>query len=211
MVAIVGLLRRSLGLIFILSFYFSLHGQFLRNPSFEGPPGPSRMPPDWEACGQGSTPDTQPGSWNVFTAPASGKSYLSMICRGKGVPFPEKWEWCQQKLDQPLEKNKCYYYTLDLARSATFASAGLWFIGEVNLRLWGGKEACNPQTLLWESGPVGHTQWETYEIILSPEKSHNYFFLEAYYQGTHVYSGNVLIDNFLFHPDIKPCYTFSRK
>ncbi|MCI4668865.1 MAG: hypothetical protein MRZ79_12080 [Bacteroidia bacterium] len=203
-----GISKKLLSLLLLL-FPCLLFAQFIQNSSFEGPLGPSRTPPGWIACGQGSTPDTQPGSWNVLTPPSSGRSYLSMICRGEGVPFPNKWEICQQRLDQKLEKGGCYYYTIDLARSSSFASAGLWFTGEAKLRIWGGNSSCGAEKVLWESGPVVHTDWQTYEVIISPENDYEIIFLEAFYKGDKTYSGNILIDDFLYNPEINPCYIFS--
>jgi len=69
-------------------------GQYLSNPSFEGPPGPSSPPPHWHPCNEFSTPDTQPGAWEI-TAPASdGETYMGMVTRGEGGTYPISWEDC---------------------------------------------------------------------------------------------------------------------
>ncbi|GAB4425336.1 MAG: hypothetical protein OHK0039_43040 [Bacteroidia bacterium] len=180
--------------------------QALRNPSFEGRQGPSVVPPEWEPCGQGSTPDTQPGCWRVSTEPAAGQTYMSLICRGAHVPFPNKWEIVQQHLDEPLRRDVCYKYTIDLARSPTFGAGAALFIGEASLRIWGGSEACVQHELLWESGSIVHTYWRRYDVMLWPARgSYDYLFLEAYYVSEPTYSGNILLDNFLFYPGEIPC------
>jgi hypothetical protein len=184
----------------------SLQGQHLENPSFEGPRGPSLLPAPWEACGQGSTPDTQPGVWNVHTVPATGQSYLSLICRGDGVPFPNKWERCQQELARPLEQGICYLYSVDLARSASFSAGGHGFSRQASFRIWGGKNSCEANELLWESGPVTHTDWRTYEVILWPQEgTYSFLLVEAYYALPTHYSGNLLVDDFMYYPDEYPC------
>ncbi|MDX2249561.1 MAG: hypothetical protein SF052_22445 [Bacteroidia bacterium] len=181
----------------------SVKAQEIQNPSFEGPRGPSVIPWGWEPCGQGSTPDTQPGSWYVNTPPSGGESYLSMICRGKGVPYPDKWETCQQRLEQPLEAGGCYRYSIDLARSGSFSSGTIYFTGPASLHVWGGIEACSRDELLWDSGEVSQTEWLTYEFTIAPEKnSYNYLIVEAYYSQLPTYSGNILIDNFFL---LGPC------
>jgi hypothetical protein len=179
--------------------------QALRNPSFEGPRGPARTPPGWEPCGEGSTPDTQPGSWQVWTPPSDGASYLSLICRGPLVPYPNRWERCQQALEAPLQAGRCYLFTIDLAHSASFAAGSIRFTGEATLRVWGGRSACSPAVLLWESGPVRHTHWETYQMLLMPPEPAEFLFLEAYYTSGTTYSGNLLLDRMLSFPDTDPC------
>ncbi|MEO0585112.1 MAG: hypothetical protein AAF135_23060 [Bacteroidota bacterium] len=183
----------------------SVLGQELANGSFEGPRGASLLPPGWEACGRGSTPDTQPGAWHVLTAPAYGESYISLICRGEGVPYARQWERCQQRLQKPLTAGQCYVYQIDLARSPHFSSGRYFFTQEVNLRIWGGDGSCQAKELLWESGPVAHVDWQTYEMVVRPAQDCSHLVLEAYYIGDIPYSGNILVDNFSFVPEGNPC------
>ena len=200
------LFRLTILALFLVLLYGLLPAQALVNPSFEGMRGPSVAPPAWEPCGQGSTPDTQPGSWQVSTAPSAGASYLSLICRGDNVPFRNRWEIVQQPLESPLEKGICYKYTLDLARSETFFAGSVFFTGEASLRIWGGTSPCTQEELLWESGPIFHSDWRTYDVVLWPaQASYTYLIIEAYYASAPTYSGNVLLDNFVFYPEVYPC------
>ncbi|MEZ4828647.1 MAG: hypothetical protein R3C61_20535 [Bacteroidia bacterium] len=198
-----GRVAKTLLWIILCVWLKSSFAQEIQNPSFEGPRGPSVIPAAWMPCGQGSTPDTQPGSWLVNTPPSGGDSYLSLICRGKGVPFPDKWETCQQHLSQPLQKGGCYRYSVDLARSGTFSAGSAYFTGSVMLRIWGGAESCSRDELLWDSGIVSQTEWFTYEFTITPENGdYPFLILEAYYQQLPTYSGNVLVDNLFF---LGPC------
>ncbi|MDX1908504.1 MAG: hypothetical protein SF053_15820 [Bacteroidia bacterium] len=185
--------------------HLSLSGQVIVNASFEGDPAPSSLPYGWEPCGAGSTPDTQPGSWGVLTDAASGHTYLSLICRGEGVPFPGQWETCQQHLAQPLRAGVCYVYTVDLAHTETFAAAGITFGGYARLRVWGAAGPCQPQQLLWESPAVTHDTWYTYPFVFKPEADYPYILLEAYYTVMPKYSGNILVDNLQYVPEQNPC------
>lgn len=196
---------RFIGFCIMLVGSLTVYGQALSNGSFEGPRGASTLPPGWEPCGRGSTPDTQPGAWHVSTAPAYGESYISLICRGEGVPYARQWERCQQSLQQPLKAGQCYVYQIDLARSPHFSSGRFYFTQEANLRIWGGNESCNPQELLWESGPVWHIDWQTYEMVVRPEQGCTYLIIEAYYTESIPYSGNILVDNFIYVPEGNPC------
>lgn len=198
--------RLSMLALFLAALSQLLPAQQLANPSFEGRRGPSVAPPAWEPCGQGSTPDTQPGAWQVYTPPAEGQAYLSLICRGDNVPYPQRWEIVQQALQSPLEQGLCYKYTLDLARSETFVAGSIFFTGAASLRIWGGAAPCTQQELLWESGPIAHADWRTYDLLLWPQAgSYDYLLLEAYYSSRPAYSGNILLDNFVFYPEVYPC------
>ncbi|MEZ4773665.1 MAG: hypothetical protein R3D00_10830 [Bacteroidia bacterium] len=204
----IGIFRIPVLAVFCMNLLM-VSAQEIKNPSFEGPRGPSVIPAGWEPCGQGSTPDTQPGSWLVNTPPSGGTSYLSMICRGKGVPFPDKWETCQQVLDDPLEAGGCYRFSIDLARSSTFSAGSSYFTGSVALHVWGGKQGCGRDELLWDSGVVNQTDWLTYEFTIAPQDGdYKYLILEAYYSQFPTYSGNVLIDNFYF---LGPCVPMAFK
>lgn len=109
-------------LFFCAAFNFQLSAQHIKNPSFEGKPGDSQLPPEWEHYGLYSTADTQPGSWEVNTLPADGNTYISLITRGAELSNGNTWESCYQTLRTPLKKGRTYQYSIDLARSNTFAS-----------------------------------------------------------------------------------------
>ena len=182
------------------------YGQKISNPSFEGQRGPSISPPMWMPCGRGSTPDTQPGVWNVSTPPVHGNSYLSLICRGKDVPFSNKWESCSQDIEGKLLQNVCYLLSVDLARSEEFYAGGCYFNKPALFKLWGANSLCSKSELLWQSPLIEETEWRNYQFIIRPQKSsYTFIIIESYYQGDLSYSGNILIDNFYIYPEEEPC------
>jgi len=129
-----------------------------------------------------------------------------MICRGPKVPFPNLNERCQQQLETPLLPGHCYQYTISLARSASFSGGNRFFTEAASLRVWGASAGCESTELLWESGPVAHTQWETYAVLLAPkQQAYDYLLLEAAYAQPEPYSGNLLLDQFEFQGET-PCF-----
>lgn len=188
-----------------------LRAQQIQNGSFEGALGASLSPPGWEPCFSGSTPDTQPGSWGVATEPAGGSAYLSLICRGAGVPFPNRWEAVQQALATPLKAGVCHKYTIDLAHTASFHAGGMYFDQPACLRFWGAAGPCEPAELLWTSKPVAHPEWRRYHVTLLPLHDYPYLLIEAYYASEQPYSGNLLLDNLVYYPEIDPCMATARQ
>ena len=183
-------------LVILWSHHFCLMAQQLQNPSFEGRSGVATLPAHWLPCQSGSTPDVQPGVWQVSLPAVDGSTYLSMVTRYSS------WEACQQKLSAPLLMGKCYQYTIDLANAPHFAGT---YGGVTQLRIWGGATSCQKNELLWESGPVTKTTWQRYLLELSPkDASYPYLILEVYYVKKTSYLGNILIDNFRYRQEL-PC------
>jgi len=182
--------------------FFQLNAQHIKNPSFEGKPGDSQLPPEWEHYGLYSTGDTQPGAWEVTTSPADGNTYISLITRGIELSNGNSWESCYQMLTTPLKKGRTYQYSIDLARSNTFASSTETYTQPVVLRIWGQRENGSDTELLWTSPPVRQTKWKRYEFQLSPaEINCDALILEAHFIKKPAYSGNILIDNFFYYPE----------
>lgn len=205
----------------------------LKNPSFEDRPHAGRMDDftgkrtiikDWQDCGQfffkeETPPDIHPNDfWDVNLGPSEGDTYVGMVVRKQ-----ETWESISQRLNTPIQKNKCYEATLDLARSDNYWSATKetvqnvvsTIVGtarEVNftepavLRIWGGSGFCNDKQLLWESPPIDNSTWKTFQVSFESKFNHNYITLEAYFKTPTLfpYNGHILLDNI---SDIKmvPC------
>ncbi len=174
--------------------------QQLVNPSFEGVYGRARMPAMWQPYGTASSPDTQPGVWNVTTTPSHGRSYMSMVCRGYSIFDSYLWESCIQQLNNPLTIGETYHYSIDLAHSKTFKADTILFDTPAQLRIWG-MSANTEKELLWESGAVANTDWETVYFDLNPNIPTDFLILEAYYVELPKYCGNILIDNFRYYPE----------
>ena len=173
--------------------------QNLQNPSFEGGAAVAQLPQMWLPLGQASSPDTQPGVWKVTLPANHGNSYISMVCRGYSIFDSYLWESCYQPLNNPLQIGENYKYSIDLAYSPNFLADTVKFNRPVNLRIWGKNDA-QQKELLWESGTISNTNWETFYVEVKPSISVEYIVLEAYYVQLPKYNGNILIDNFKYYP-----------
>ena len=165
----------------------SVFGQTrLNNASFEGEPQDAIVPTGWHPCERGSTPDILPGPWNVYMEASEGETYMGLITREDGT-----WESVGQRLSVPLKSNECYRFNIDLAYSRTYAG----YNEPIKLRIWGGKSRCSKDQLLGESALINHTDWRTYKFQFFAKGNFNYIILEAYYKGSRIYKGNILIDD----------------
>ena len=186
----------------LLLFLFSLNStaQYLSNPSFEGTPQHDIPPPSWNMCNDYSTVDTQPES--VFTPPSDGNSYIGMTCRGPYAWAPNTWEDVQAPFITPLSMDSCYTFTIDLAHGEPFG----WTMEPVTLIFYGSDEYCVKKNQLWQSPPIDHSEWQTYEFTIHPY-DFDYLFIQidAYYTTPELpYNGYVLLDNIIIdtYPDL---------
>lgn len=197
----------------VLPFLFLVHfllfipvfceGQkYLENGDFEGNNGQDVIPFGWTKCHNQSTPDTQPGSWNVTTSPSKGKSFTNLVTRGDLGPYAHSSEDMQAKFLIPLASNETYVFSMDLANSDSWGHFIGWtdtwvsYADPVVLKVYLGTADCDKSNLVWTSSIVDHTDWKEYsfEVALSSEKQ--YVILEAFWGSSPDYFGNVLIDDF---------------
>lgn len=180
---------------------------YLTNPSFEDMPQHSRTPIGWTDCGPvtESAPDVQPGFWGVTKPAQHGNTYLGMVVRKK-----ETWESVSQRLSRPLEKDKCYEFSMYLCRAEFYLSPvsvesrdSANFVTPAKLRIWGGFNVCDKQYLLAETKPIISHRWLEYTFKLEPIANYTHITLEAFYNTPVLfpYNGNVLVDNL---SEIKP-------
>lgn len=158
----------------------------------------------WYDCGElqfprETPPDIHPvNAWRVTMTASDGDSYLGMVVRDN-----DSWESISQRIERPLLKDKCYVFTIDLARSDYYISASRLTNKTENytepsvLRIWGGTGVCGRQELLGESSTVRNSNWETFEFEFNPGSNLNYVTLEAFYKVPVLfpYNGHILIDN----------------
>lgn len=190
-------------LFIIIIWTSSVQAQYLNNPSFEGRPTTAVPPSEWIVYGQASSPDTQPGSWQVSKEASHGNSYISMVARGYSIIDSYLWEACFQEFRQPLLSNQTYHYSVDLAFDPHFTADTFSFNNPIQLRVYG-LSATMEKELLWTSGKVAHTEWQSYFFELTPTQLTNYLLLEAYYLEMPKYNGNILIDNLQYYPEGYP-------
>ncbi len=190
----------------------SLTGQdtiYLTNPSFEDIPhqGSSDYPyiRDWTDCGpmrfpRETPPDIHPRNfWDVTARPFHGSTYLGLVAR-----YNETYEGLSQRLDVPLEADKCYNFSVHLAMSEVYLSSTHRssnskesFTTPCVLRVYGGTGYCNETQLLAESPPIDHTDWRQYDFMINPKGEYRYITVEIFYNtpSLFAYNGNLLVDN----------------
>lgn len=175
-------------------------GQYLSNPSFEGPVVMHQAPPGWNPCDPRSTPDTQPGVWGHTTPASNGRTYLSMVTRGDWGPNANSAEDCQAELLEPLSPNQCYELKVSLATCEDCGhSADIGWISyaqPVMLNIYLGRESCSRDELITTLGPVSGLDWETYRLNFSPSSADfRYIILEADWAHKPEYFGTIIIDD----------------
>lgn len=157
------------------------------NPSFEGEPADATVPIGWLACKEGTTPDILPGFWGVYQEASEGDTFVGLITRADGT-----WESITQRLDQSLQREECYRFTVDLARSPTYNQ----YNRPIKLRVWGSTFKCEEKQLLLETDFIEHAFWKAYEISFYAKSQLNYIIFEAFYQEEPFqHPGNILLDN----------------
>jgi outer membrane protein OmpA-like peptidoglycan-associated protein len=180
---------------------------YLTNPSFEDLPQHSRTPIGWTDCGfpGESAPDIQPGQFGVTKAAQNGNTYLGLVVREK-----ETWEGVAQRMSRPMEKDKCYEFSIFLCRAEFYLSPtqpntldSSNFITPAKLRIYGGFGPCDKQYLLAETKEIISHRWLEYKFKLEPIANYTHITLEAFYRTPVLfpYNGNVLVDNL---SEIKP-------
>ena len=164
------------------------------NPSLEGPPMSTALPPNWSVCfGIG---DTQPGQWGVTLAPSNGSSYVSLLCWGENSGGYR--EGIGQMLPTSLVAGQTYVFTVDLAMSLVYNTVppnGCYS----SLAVYGGNSSCSISQTLWSSGPFFNTNWQQFTVTFTPTGNWNYITLAPYFINqcgttTSDYI-NVLVDN----------------
>ncbi|MFK8102300.1 MAG: hypothetical protein AB8G15_07245, partial [Saprospiraceae bacterium] len=181
----------------------------LNNASFEDEfPRHSRIVDGWYDCGamnfpEESAPDIHPSpnpleAFSVIKVPYDGDTYIGMVVRDN-----DSWESIAQRLTKPLEKNSCYTFSLELARSRFYQSrsriTGLPenYAQPIIVRIWGGNGYCNRKERLAESRLVTNYDWENFNFKFEPKQKITHIIIEAFYKTPVLfpYNGNVLIDN----------------
>ena len=175
----------------------------LVNPSFEGMPTLSRSPDDWMDCGffTESAPDVHPvenSPFQVTQQAFDGYTYLGMVVRDNNT-----WEAVSQYLRQPLEAEKKYEFSINMARSQAYLSLSRLTNEAANyatptvLRIWAGNNPCEKLELLAASKAVINTEWLEYTFRFQTREEYRYILLEAHYadEALVLYNGNLLLDN----------------
>jgi len=191
--------------VFLLSF--QAHSQttekeirWSANPSFEDKPGAGKVPAGWTNCSAAETwvPDVQPGFFKVRGKPTNGNSYLVLM-----VYDNDTYNSVGQKLSEPLEKNSCYEFSVDVCRDSCMKKSVktgelTTYAIPVVVRIWGGNSVCERTEMLFETPVVITYRWLGFNFRISPKKgNYSHLIIEAYYKTplVYAYSGHVALDN----------------
>lgn len=159
----------------------------LNNPSFEDTPSDATTPMGWFECTPYTTPDILPGFWGVYNEPSDGDTYIGMITRENRT-----WEAIGQRVSNPMTKDACYQFTIDLAHSNSYAG----YNDPVRLSIWISDSKCERQQRVLLTTSITEEDWKTYKVEFKPNQDSYYIFMEALYEeGESRSKGNILIDN----------------
>ncbi len=130
------------------------------NPSFEGelqmPCG--NAPTSWNNCdpwGFNPTTDQLPNCFQSNLIASDGQFYIGM--GGTALPLMSQ-ESIFQQLNNPLAVGISYSFSIDIATLTGFPNPS--FCGEIEV--WGGFGPCTTTQLLWSSGIITDTIWQTH-------------------------------------------------
>jgi outer membrane protein OmpA-like peptidoglycan-associated protein len=210
-------MKQTFSIIFICLFS-SLHlfGQSkiikIKNSSFEGYDQAGQYDyfnlPFWHDCAPSYFPDeTSPDihsatskHFDVQHLPYDGKTFLGLVTRENR----ESNEMVSQQLDVPLKANKCYKFSIYLAKAEIYnsnvfnskESEKKNFNQAVKLRIWGTNSNCAKIQMLAQTSLVNHSDWRQYILKFKPSRDYTYILFEAYYNTPVLqpYNGNILLD-----------------
>jgi gliding motility-associated-like protein len=187
--------------LFFLLVSLPCFGQYFSNPSFEGPLATGVPPPSWKSCLDWSTPDTQPGTWEITLPPSNGNSYVSMVTRGLGGYANDGFsEAIGTQLLLPLQPKHCYLLSIDVA----YFPGTKWYgsFGELItydtpsiLNVWSSTDNCLKKQLLYSSKPIANTQWQTLNFPITSSETITHLLFQADYDQGNIRYGNILLDN----------------
>jgi len=181
--------------IYVLILYLTLINIELKaqlncydNPSFEGTSQAHVAPSPWNTCW--GSPDTQPGQWGITLPASNGNTYVSFLLSNNYTYV----EGVTQPLDSCMIAGETYTFNVDLAFSTTYNTASP---GDCygSFAVWGGNSACHRGELLYCSGEIWNTNWQTYTITFTPTQNWCYIgFSPCYIHDCNGYV-NIMMDN----------------
>lgn len=172
-----------------------------KNPSFENEKGASKLPKDWNGCGNANDllPDIQPGINGVRLPSFQGKTYISLVGNNNGSTGGFKHD-----LPVSLKAGNCYRFSLYLAKSEKYINENalkgevISFKKPLKLEIYGLKnDSCNltDETWLVETKAVHHGNWKKYIFNVRLMYDCKTLVFKANYADSKPYNGNILIDN----------------
>jgi gliding motility-associated-like protein len=173
-------------------------GQYFINPSFEGTPGISTVPPAWEPFDPSATPDTEPLPCDHFPA-SDGDTYLTLVTRGTGSGSGGTGENVVTSLLLPIEQGKYYRLSVDLVSRDdlghfSWEEGFIAYTFPVVLRIHASAGGSVKGELLAESEAITNHVWENYSFILVPQSVSTSLIMEVATVSGSPGWGNLLLD-----------------
>ena len=177
-------------LIVLFSFFTTpnIYAQItLSNGSFEDPHADATTPSGWFSQNQKTTPDILPEFWGVYLEPQDGNSYVGLITRPDG-----SYESIGQRLEESLNAEQCYRFSIQLAHSKTYAN----YSSPIAIQIWIGNKRADYKQMIFESPLIQSEEWREFEIEFKALEKSSYFIIRAYHPKLdNGIKGNILIDN----------------
>lgn len=176
-------------------------GNWEMRPRSAGDPGIFGMTTidPWNQCA--GTVDLLPNApgLNVNKPASHGDWYFGLVCDNRNFPASEAFS---QELSAPFQPGVTYTFDIDLAtngspyQSNNLAQPGrVYLIGRMAANSCGAPASTGDQQILWDSGPVTNSDWETFDISFIPTKAWTHIYITMSDQNTcKTNSSNVLID-----------------
>ncbi len=147
--------------------------------------------------------------WGVTESPQHGQHFLSMVTRAN-----DTYEGIYQMLDQTLQPDQTYFFSLHGSQSKSFKSPTsntksggpkqISFKRPITFRIWNFDpkngpiyNAHNKLELLYESEAIDHQDWKKYSVEFVPKKEVRGILIEAFFKTPAImpYFGHILLDN----------------
>ena len=188
-------------LILIIINTIDLSAQYIPNPSFEGSPSEDTPPPFWHICHPMSTPNTLPGVFGYTNSASDGATFICLIIRGDANTHANTCEDTRTTLITPLSPDTCYLFSIDLKHDTSIHIPNHPVeLNPVNLKIYGDGAFCAKQNVLWESGAIMNSEWETFTFLVQPEFPISELILEVNYLQLPTYFGHIMVDNIVIEP-----------
>lgn len=158
------------------------------NNSIEGTPQSHVVPSPWNTCW--GSPDTQPNQWGITQPASNGSTYVSFLAMDNYSYL----EGMTQPLTTCMVAGQTYTFSVDLCHTNTYNTAepGNCYS---SFAVWGGNSACDRSELLYCSGEIWNTNWQTYSITFTPTQNWCYIgFSPCYLTSCSGYI-NLMMDN----------------
>ena len=191
----IGILFSAILLTSIPAF-LNAQSEYLLNPSFEIDSDWLYHPHGWNSCNIRSTPDVQPGMWNVFTLPTDGSYYIGLIMLDSNDSDGPKYEDVVTELLKPLYRDSMYSIAVDLSFAP---NAYVYENIPQKFRISSVNDDCSLNEILVLTDSIKHFNWKTYNFIVSPKVSDcNFIKIEIY--GDELVPSYMLVDNMHITP-----------